>query len=1036
MEQQLERQDIRLIIACAVIAAIGLLVGTHYFYQAFPEATIDFQITRDEARERGLSFLEEHGREVEGYRHSAIFRFDNTTKTFLERQLGLEGASDVIGDPVRLWRWSSRWVKAQQKKEFRVSHTTSGDLVGFSCIVEEEEEGASLSQIEARYLAEQFLIQAMARSMSGLAFVEAETTERPNRVDHSFTWKLSDFDIDDATYRIRVGIQGDVVGSYEEFLKVPEEWQREFDELRSRNGAAGSVATVLMLFIWVAMIVILVTSIRRRDVRWRTVIIFGAIGFFLTLLAQLNSLPVSVYWFDTTDTYGSFVGQQLLMSLVAAAMMAVSIALIVAGAEPVYRRAYGGQISLTEQFSVAGIRTKRFLLGTIVGLTLTAVFVAYQTVFYLVAGKLGAWIPADIPYSEMVNTHIPWAVVLLIGFFPAVSEELTSRAFSIPFLQRYVKKQWVAVAIAALIWGLGHAGYPQQPFYVRVVELTIAGTAVAYVMLRWGLLPVLVWHYTMDALYTALILLRSSNAYYVITAGLSVGIMLLPLLVAAVLYMRHRRFTDVGALLNREDAPPLAEPPPKPAASLHPEAQLVGSEVAAAAGSSSPLSPRRLAVATAIVVASLAVFLVDVEKPFEYVDFAITAREAQQLASDYLTDMGVEADTYRAVTTSSYHVDGSALKYRMEREGIGVVDDLYRTHLKAALWRVRFFRSLEKEEYRVWINPADSSVYGVQHLQEEEAPGADLEEEDARALAAEYMRSSGLDPDTFDLKESSSEKLKERRDHTFVWEAGEGDSRNLDESYFRCEVKIAGDEPAYLQRRVKVPESWTREREESTALRTALGGVIIVVTIGVFFHMLWLLIREIRAGSISWRLPLKLGAVAAGMALLTTLNGLPTYYSDYETETTTGVYAVGQVVQWVLLSGMLTLMVTTVLGLMSALYPGRLQSLFASRSVTDFRDALAIAALVYVGGKSYGRLGSLISHHFSRFGSAPGVQQVDGLDAALPFWSGLVGSVGAGLAMPIVAGVLLYYALRVVRRPHFIALSSSCWGRPRPGAVR
>ena len=50
MEHTLERKDIRLIAICAVIAAISLLVGSHYFYQAFPEATIDFRITRDEAR--------------------------------------------------------------------------------------------------------------------------------------------------------------------------------------------------------------------------------------------------------------------------------------------------------------------------------------------------------------------------------------------------------------------------------------------------------------------------------------------------------------------------------------------------------------------------------------------------------------------------------------------------------------------------------------------------------------------------------------------------------------------------------------------------------------------------------------------------------------------------------------------------------------------------------------------------------------------------------------------------------------------------
>ena len=45
-----------------------------------------------------------------------------------------------------------------------------------------------------------------------LEFVEAETTKRPNRSDHAFTWKLSGFEVAEGTYRYRVRIQGDLVG--------------------------------------------------------------------------------------------------------------------------------------------------------------------------------------------------------------------------------------------------------------------------------------------------------------------------------------------------------------------------------------------------------------------------------------------------------------------------------------------------------------------------------------------------------------------------------------------------------------------------------------------------------------------------------------------------------------------------------------------------------------------------------------------------------------------------------------------------------
>ena len=65
--------------------------------------------------------------------------------------------------------------------------------------------------------------------------------------------------------------------------------------------------------------------------------------------------------------------------------------------------------------------------------------------------------------------------------------------------------------LAGFIWGFGHAGYPQQPFYIRGVEVGIGGVALGIVMLRWGILPTLVWHYSVDAMYSAMLLLRSQS---------------------------------------------------------------------------------------------------------------------------------------------------------------------------------------------------------------------------------------------------------------------------------------------------------------------------------------------------------------------------------------------------------------------------------------------------------------------------------------------------------------------------------------------
>ncbi len=215
-----------------------------------------------------------------------------------------------------------------------------------------------------------------------------------------------------------------------------------------------------------------------------------------------------------------------------------------------------------------GLRTKRFFLGAILGITLTGIFIAYQTAFYIVAFRFGAWSPADVPYTDLLNTRFPWAFVLFGGFLPAVSEEFLFRMFAIPFLRKVTRSIVVAVILAGFIWGFGHAGYPQQPFYIRGVEVGIGGVALGIIMLRFGILPTLVWHYSVDAMYSAMLLMRSESLYLQALRLGRGGHHAAPGdCIALVAYWRGGGFEPETGLLNRDDAAePPEEAPPAPAA--------------------------------------------------------------------------------------------------------------------------------------------------------------------------------------------------------------------------------------------------------------------------------------------------------------------------------------------------------------------------------------------------------------------------------------------------------------------------------------
>ena len=151
----------------------------------------------------------------------------------------------------------------------------------------------------------------------------------------------------------------------------------------------------------------------------------------------------------------------------------------------------------------------------------------------------------------MLNTALPWATVLLIGFLPAVSEEGISRMFSISFLDQLGAGRFAGRRGARLHLGVRTLDLPEPAvLHPRPRGRARRASLIGFLMLRYGVVPLLVWHFTVDAIYTALLLLRSGNSYYVVSGAIASGILLLPLLVSLALYARRGGFLSGAGLSN------------------------------------------------------------------------------------------------------------------------------------------------------------------------------------------------------------------------------------------------------------------------------------------------------------------------------------------------------------------------------------------------------------------------------------------------------------------------------------------------------
>jgi len=992
---RLTSSEYKVIAVAVVVSAMSLGVGVKYFWRAFPEAAIEFRVNRDDSVPLARQFLAARGIRPDGYRRVAIFDYDEQTKVYLERTQGLERMNGLTRGAIRLWRWSHRWFKPQQQEEFRVDVTPAGEVVGFDHEIPEAAPGANLDPAPAREIAEKFLRATMKRDLADLEFVETQTQKRPARTDHAFTWKQTSVNLGDGSLRIEVGVDGDQVAGYREFVRIPEQWTRDYEKLRSRNQSAQLVAEVFFILLSGAMLIVLVRRLRDRDVPLRLCVGFALVASVLYFLGQLNNLPLVEFYYRTTDSYASFLAGYVRDGMLVALGVGAWILFLVAGSEPVYREHYPGLISLRRYLSWPGLRTRSFFLANVVGITLTFLFFAYQTVFYLAARKMGAWAPAEVKYSDLLNTQIPWVWVLFIGFLPAVSEEMQFRAFAIPFLKKILRSGPVALVLAAFIWGFLHAAYPNQPFYIRGVEVGLGGIVVGLMMLRFGILATLIWHYSVDAIYTAFLLVRSPNHYLMISGVITAGIMLIPFGVSLVAYLRTGTFADESVLTNASVG---ISRPPRREAAVAMETPLVYRA----------LDGRRLVLAAVLAAVFIALAFVPVHRFGEGIKLRVTRPHALRRADDYLKQRQVDPASYRRVAWLQGNVNLSALKYILERRTVEEAERIYRQATRLLLWEVRYFRPLEKEEHLVFVDPSTGEVFAYRHLLDENAPGASLSPEAARALAETFVEQQGYRLVDFELQDTQVEKRKARQDYTLVWQSKVGDPRNVGDAHYRLQVDIAGDQVVGVSRHFKLPEEWQRQQRASGLHNTLLKAAFSLLIMAVVAGALILFVRQVRRAAIAWRPAAKVALALVAVFVLIQLNQLSLVYAGYSTSEPLAAFWLSTGVSllvWPLAGGLLA---WPLVGLATSLYPDAWRVFRSSARRLWRRDAAVAIVVSLAAAGALSRLSALMASRFHayarvRIGLAPDLFNV--------FWPGasffLFGLL-ASLLVPAMAAVLIY----------------------------
>lgn len=961
----LDRRDWMFIAVCAVVIAVSAVVIANWFSSAFPEASIDFRYDSSSSKVIAGGVMAAQHFDTRGMKHTAVFDSDDSARIFLERSLGLKRANDVIRREVRLWYWHHRWFRPLQEEEFSVDIAPTGELVSMTRTIPESRRMPTVEAGTARRIAEAFLAKAGAKD---LELISQSERQLPARLQRIYTWRSRSVHPAGAEYRHTITVDGDSVSSYAQSLKVPEEWLRNYHELRSKNNAAGNVDLIFLIATTVAALIVFVVRLRRGDLSVRFLLGVGAATFILSAGANLNSYQSTLAYYDTTTSYAAYIARFAFLGVLIPSMGAAMLLIVICGAgEVLFRERLPQQLALPGLWTMRSLTSRRVFRSIILGYTLVAFFIGYQTIFYVIAEKFGAWAPAEIPYDNtLLNSPVPWLAVLFAGFFPAMSEELMSRAFSIPFFERVFRSRVLAIVLAAYIWGFGHATYPNQPFYIRGLEVGSAGVLLGFLMQSFGLLPLLIWHFTVDALYTSLMLLRSGNVYYVVSTGIASMIFVVPLMASIVLYVRNGGFLPDDGLSNAA-LPVTAEPEP--------------AEERAEPPMPEPIRPRRGLVMALIIALALAILLTLVRQssPADVVDYRITSDQAKSIAAAHLRALrqplpariaAAPVSAFRSWDAESGREEGGspdgfdevAATY-MVRHGmpVGRLVEIMRTKIPTAMWTVRFFTPMEKTEYFVEVDPRTSRVTGYHKYADERAPGARLDRAAALAIATRAFAAYGASAADFDLKDALTFEQPNRRDWLFHFEQRQP---LIAEATRRVSVRLMGSEVTQFATTVKVPDAVYRDAHQQTFINVILLILRILGAVSALALVISGFIMATRHGVPLWkraaRVALVLSIVPVARVFMTGELRLFTY----NTSTSWDTFLVNATTNAVRLAGLQILMiVASVVAIFAAAPYAR--AVISREGRARFGRHAALAVLTAIGLLVSGReIARFAAHRF------------------------------------------------------------------------
>lgn len=1026
-----------------LLGVLGALFFTLYYHQVSPAASLQFQVSRSQAREIGENFLNKMGYDLSAYRSGILFQSDEDEAVFLEKTFGTEKANQFFDQEYAPWYWRIRWFQFLQEKEFSIAISPKGEVVGYYCKLPEKEGEGFLSKDEAVEKCRIFLQQKLQINLNQWVQIAHEQKEEEHRRDHLFQWAPLRTELSQGKLILSCGIQGEELTSFSTFVQIPQEFIAKQNQSSSNRELLTLIFNIFYLILGVFVGAEFLLSFKRSFFRWRVPLFLSLGIFLLTLISEMNSLSFSWIGLNTGETLSHFILTEFLSSFVTALWGGLFVLMVAIASENTQTVAWSDKPLLRDVFSRNYFLSKDFIRSVIIGYSLGAMQLGYVAAYYLISHRyFGGWSPLDSPYFNVASSFLPWIFPLTIGLTAAVNEELFFRMFSISFLKKWVSSKWIAVVIPAVIWGFLHSNYFVDPIYSRGVELALVGIVLGCVYLKFGILPAVLCHYTYNSVLGFVPLLRSESLFFQFSGWVSLFWILLPAFLAIISYCLIRKRGLSGLFVRKVR---VVAPPSKKKSSFSQWGNQMAYDFLSASERRKPvlkkwmpleksLLSRGRFLILALLLLSGSLFLW-FQRPLSFgpsPEIKLGKEKAIEVAESFLSENKITS-VLENKEAAFFRESSSNFNTLLTRTvGLEKANEiLNREKISFLRWGVVFYQLNSTERITLSIDET-GRVVGVHFVRDENAVlGDNLSLDEAKEVALSLLQKQrSFDWQQFQFAGEKSSRIKNRLDHVFLWEKVLPEAPNLRS---RIKILIQGDQIGGYQEDVVVPEGFMRQKKEKRTLDTFLkAGMAILIFVGVLL-LAWDVIQRFRAGQLQWRGAARIGVVFLICDVIDKVNSFPQIWlSLIETSPLKPSVFLLQRGLNLLVSEIVTFGFVVFLG---AYGLALIQEVFGRIPFSFKRgDSLVLKKLMVQGaclGILFFPLLWLVQQYLvffqtkflpeSIFVSYPYFKDIV-LNTYSPFVCLLVSSLKSALILTLTIGVVLSFLLRLFKKPFFIFL--------------